>query len=174
MTLEDIFNLVAQNPKYVIFYFAILPVATLLAGLLDNDRGHTLPWNYIYSLLIYLAVVPGLFALTLNIYQFLFEKVSIMNMDLILQVLPIVSMVFTLLIIRRNVDLDYIPGFEKLSGLLMIITAVLGLMWLADRTRIVAFMYLRWELVLLIFVGLLLLIRFGFQRSFGSPYRSQR
>ena len=95
-------------------------------------------------------------------------------MDLILQVLPIVSMVFTLLIIRRNVDLDYIPGFEKLSGLLMIITAVLGLMWLADRTRIVAFMYLRWELVLLIFVGLLLLIRFGFQRSFGSPYRSQR
>lgn len=174
MTLEDIFNLVAQNPKYVVFYFAILPVAALLAGLLDNDRGHTLPWNYIYSFLIYLVAVPGLFALTLNIYQFLFERVSVMRMDLVLQVLPILSMIFTLVIIRRNVDLDYIPGFDKLSGLLMIITAVLGLMWLADRTHIIAFLYLRWEVVLLIFVALLLLIRYGFQRSFGSPYRSQR
>ena len=97
-----------------------------------------------------------------------------MDVDLILQVLPIVSMVMTLLIIRRNVDLDYIPGFDKLSGLLMIITAVLGLMWLADRTRIIAFMRLRWEVAILIFAGLLLLIRFGYQRSFGSPYRSRK
>ena len=53
MTLQDLFNLVAENPKYVVFYFAILPLAALLAGALDNDRGHVLPWNYIYSFLIY-------------------------------------------------------------------------------------------------------------------------
>ena len=174
MTLQDLFNLVAENPKYVVFYFAILPLAALLAGALDNDRGHVLPWNYIYSFLIYAVSVPGLFALTLNVYQFLFERTRVMDVDLILQVLPIVSMVMTLLIIRRNVDLDYIPGFDKLSGLLMIITAVLGLMWLADRTRIIAFMRLRWEVAILIFAGLLLLIRFGYQRSFGSPYRSRK
>ncbi len=174
MTLQDLFDLVAENPKYVVFYFAILPLAALLAGALDNDRGHALPWNYIYSFLIYAVSVPGLFALTLNVYQFLFERTRVMDVDLVLQVLPIVSMIFTLLIIRRNVDLDYIPGFDKLSGLMMIITAVLGLMWLADRTHIIAFLRLRWQVVILIFAGLMLLIRFGFQRSFGSPYRSRK
>jgi len=174
MTLQDLFSLVAENPKYVVFYFAILPVAALLAGWLDNDRGHAPPWSFIYSLIIYLVSVPGLFALTLNVYQFLFERTKVMQMDLILQVLPIVSMILTLLIIRRNVDLDYIPGFHKLSGLLMIITAVLGLMWIIDRTHIVAFLRLRWEVVLIVFTGLLLLIRFGYQRSFGNSYRSQR
>lgn len=174
MTLQDLFAYVAQHPNYVVFYFAALPLVALLVGLIDQDRGHNLPWNYLYSLLIYLVSVPGLFALTLNIYQFLFEQTSVMRLDLILQVLPIVSMVLTLLIIRRNVDLDFIPGFDKLSGLLMIITAVLGLMWLADRTHIIAFLRLRWEVVLLIFAAMLLLIRYGFQRSFGSPYRSRR
>jgi len=173
MTLQDIFDLVAQEPKYVVFYFAIIPVAAIIAGWLDGNRGHDLPWNYIYSLLIYLVSVPGIFALTLNVYQFLFEKRSVMEMDLVLQVLPIVSMLITLLLIRYNVDLDYIPGFDKLSGLLMVITGVLALMWVVDRTRIIAFVRLPFYAVIGIFLGLLLLVRLGWRRAFGMPYRSR-
>ena len=167
MTLQELFNAISQNPNWVIFFFAIIPFAALLGSFLDGDRGHTSPWKYIYSVLIYLVSIPGLFALTLNVYLFLFEQRSVMEMDLVIQILPIVSMVLTLLIIRNNMDMSYIPGFNKLSGLLMLITAVLCLMWIIDRTRIFAFFQLRFELVILIFIALLLMIRFGFKRAFG-------
>jgi hypothetical protein len=169
MTLQELFDLIGQNPNYVIFYFSLLPFAALLGTFLDGDRGHTSPWKYIYSVLIYLVSIPGLFALTLNIYFFLFEQQhSVMEMDLVLQVLPIVSMVLTLLVIRNNMDMRHIPGFNKLSGLLMLITAVLGIMWIIDRTHLIAFIRLRFEVVIIIFIALLLMMRFGFKRVFGA------
>ncbi len=174
MTLQDLFDHVAAHPRHVVFYFSIIPFAALLAGWLDRDRGHFLPWNYIYSLLIYLVAVPGIFAFTLNLYLFLFEQRSIMQLDLILQGLPILSMILTLLLIRNNVDLDYIPGFDKLSGLLIIITVVLAIMWFIDRTRIWAIIPLRFEFVLLLFFVLLIVLRYGWRKLFGMPYRSRR
>jgi hypothetical protein len=77
-------------------------------------------------------------------------------------------MVVTLLIIRRNVNLDYIPGFDKLGGLVMIIASTLIIMWFIDRMRIIVFSYLRFEYVILFFIGLLLVIRLGWKRAFGS------
>ncbi len=175
MSLNDLFDFISANPTYVVLYFAIIPVLAILFGWLDRGRGHNTPWRYLYSALIYLVAVPGIFALTLNIYLFLFERGhDILDSDLITQVLPIVSMILTLGIIRQGVDLDYIPGFDKLSGLLMIIFAALAIMWFIDRLRIVAFMRLPAGAVICIFVALLILIRYGWGKAFGSPYRSQR
>jgi hypothetical protein len=89
-------------------------------------------------------------------------------MDVLTQLLPIVSLVLTLAIIRRNVDLDYVPGFDKLSGLLLLITGLLGLMWLADRTHLIAFFQMRFEVVLAIFAVLLLLLRLGLRKIAGE------
>ncbi len=171
MTLRDFFSLIGANPSYIIFYFAIIPFAALLAGLLSKGEGHLSPWRFLYSILIYAVCIPGIFAVTLSIYYFLFEKRSILDTDVYIQLLPIVSMVLTLLIIKRNVDFDYIPGFDKLSGLMTMIAATLAIMWFVDRTHIVAITYLRFEIVLLIFGVLLLLIRFGWSRIFGSSAR---
>jgi len=173
MTLQDLFDYLAENPLYILFYFTIVPLIALIAGWFDQDRGHHMPWNYTYAFLIYAVSVPGIFALSFDVYMFLFERRSIMQTDVLLQILPVASMIFTLLIISRNVDLDYVPGFDRLSGLLFIIGAVIALMWIIDRTRIIVFSYLRFEYVLLIFVGLLLLVRFGWSRMFSSSYRSQ-
>ena len=174
MTLQEFIQYLAEHPLYLLFYFTIIPLLALIAGWSDQDRGHYPPWNYTYSVLIYAVSVPGIFAIALNVYLFLFEKRSIMQTDVLTQILPVAAMILTLLIIRRNVDLDYIPGFDRLSGLMVIIAAVMGLMWIVDRTRIIAFTYLRFEYVLLIFLGLLLLIHFGWSRMFGSSYRSRR
>jgi hypothetical protein len=167
MTLQEFFRLIAANPAYILFYFAILPVAALLANLLGKGEGNLSPWRYLYSILIYAVCVPGIFAVTLSIYFFLFEKRSILDTDIYIQILPIVSMVFTLLIIRQNADFDAIPGFDKISGLMMMIAATLGIMWFLDKTRIIAVTYLRFEMVLLIFAVLLLVIRFGWAKIFS-------
>jgi hypothetical protein len=167
MTLKDFFDLLTANPAYVIFYFSIIPFAALLAGWLGKGEGHIAPWKYLYSTLIYLICVPGIFAITVSIYQFLFERRSIWEADVFTQVLPIISMILTLQIIRRNVDLDYIPGFDKLGGLVMIITAALAIMWFIDRLRIIAFTFIRFEFVILFLVGLIIIIRYGWSKAFS-------
>ena len=162
MTLGEFFQAVSDEPVYIVFYFAILPFTALLAGwLADKEEGRESPWKYLYSTLLYLVCVPGIFAVTLDIYLFLFERRSIFDLNLLTQVLPILSMVITILIIRRNVDMSYIPGFDKLSGLVIMITATLIIMWFIDRTRIIVFSYMPIQYVLLLFAGLLLVVRFG-------------
>lgn len=164
MTLQELFNLIADNPDYILFFFFIVPFAALLALILGKGEGHLEPWTYLYSVLIYLACIPGIFAVTLNIYLFLFEKQRILETDIYTQILPIVSMVITILLVRRNVNLDKIPGFDKLSGLIMIISATLGIMWFIDRTRIWVISFIPFQYVVLIFFALLFVIRFGWKR----------
>jgi hypothetical protein len=167
MTLNDLLVYVGNHPEAVVLYFAILPIAALLLAWIAGAEGRNSPWNLIYSSIIYLSAVPGIFALSLSVYLFLFERRSIMNTDIYTQVLPILSMILTLNIVRRNVDLNYIPGFEKLSGLLMLIAGTIGLMWLVDRTRIFAIISMPFSAVILIFVALMLILRFGYRQAFG-------
>ena len=173
MTLKALFELLASQPSLIIAYFALIPVTALIAGILGKNEGHLTPWKYLYATLIYLVCVPGIFAITLNIYLFLFEKQPILNTDIFTQILPILSMVATLLIIRNNVDLEGIPGFDKLSGLMMMIFVVLILMWGLDRTRILflAFTYMPFYYVLLIFAALLVALRFGWSRMIAGPHK---
>ncbi len=174
MTLQELFDYFADHPKLILEYFILIPVLALVAGALDKDEGHYFPWNYIYAVLIYLVAIPGIFAITLNVYIFLFEKRNIMATDLSTQVLPVVSMIFTLWIIRKNVILDYIPGFDRLSGLMMLIAAALALMWLVDRFRVIAFTQIRFQYVILFLLALIFVMRYGMRSLFGSPYRSQK
>ena len=166
MTLREFFELLANNPSLIIGFFLLIPVTAVIAGFMGKNEGHISPWKYLYSTLIYLVTVPGIFAITLNIYLFLFESQSIFETDIYTQVLPIVSMAATLLVIKNNVNLEMIPGFEKLSGLLMLIFCLLGLMWVIDRTRIFigVFSFMPFWVVILIFAGLLLFARTGLKR----------
>jgi len=168
MTLKDFFQLLADNPVIIIAYFLFIPLTALIAGFLGKGEGHISPWRYLYSTLIYMVCVPGIFAVTLSIYLFLFERVSIFDTDVFTQILPVVSMLFTLLLIRANVDLDRVPGFGKMSGLLMMIVVALTFMWIIDKTRIIVFSYLPFQHVLLIFAGLLILMRLGFSKMMKS------
>lgn len=171
MTLNDLLMYLSNHPESVVLYFAILPVAALLLAWIAGVEGSRSPWKFLYSAVIYLSAVPGIFALSLNVYIFLFERTSILNMDIYTQVLPIVSMILTLSIVRRNVDLSYIPGFDKLSGLLLLIAATIGLMWLVDRTRIFAIISMPFSVVVLIFAGLLLALSFGYRQFFGRGFK---
>ena len=113
------------------------------------------PWKYLYSSLIYLVCVPGIFALFLSIYVFIFERRSIFQTDIYTQVLPIVSMFATLLLIRRNVSLDLVPGFGKITGLFMMIAAAFAFFWVLDKTHIIVISFLPLWQGVLIFAGLL-------------------
>lgn len=168
MTLKDFFQLLADNPIIIIAYFLFIPLTAFIAGILGKGEGHISPWRYLYSTLVYLVCVPGIFAITLSVYLFLFERISIFETDVFTQILPVVSMLFTLLLIRANVNLDRVPGFGKMSGLLMMIVVALTFMWIIDKTRILVFSYLPFQYVFLIFIGLMIMMRLGFSKMMKS------
>jgi len=161
MTLQDCFDLLSANPAIIIFFFCAVPMSAILACELDRGDSHLSPWKYLYAVLIYLVTIPGLFAVVLNIYLIVFEGRSIMRIDIYTQILPIVSMLLTLYIIRKNVDLDLIPGFDRLSGLMLIVFSFLAIFWVLDKTRIVAFTHFPFYYIIIFFVVLVLLAVYG-------------
>jgi hypothetical protein len=132
---------------------------------MGKGEGHLAPWKYLYSALIYLVCVPGIFAAALAVYLFLFQRGGdIFNVNLLTQVLPIASMIATLGIIRRNAPFDAIPGFGRLSSLMMMIFATFVLMYFLDRLHLIAWVNVPVQYLLLIVAGLLLAFRFALKR----------
>jgi hypothetical protein len=164
MTLRQFFDWVQTNPSVIIYYFAILFGITLLASAFAKGEGHLRPWNLLYAIIIYLVCIPGIFAITLSVYFFLFEKRSIMDTELLLQVLPVLMMFLTLYVIRKNVDLNYIPGFDKLSSLMLIITVLLCLMWVVDRTHLYAISFVPFYYVVILLVGGIFALRMAMKK----------
>ena len=102
MTLGEFFELCGRNPMLVLGYFILIPLIALLAMFFSKGEGHLSPWKYLYSVLIYLVCIPGIFAITLSVYLFLFERRSIMDTNMYTQVLPIFSMIVTIMLINAQ------------------------------------------------------------------------
>lgn len=164
MTLKEFFDLLSVNPAYIIGFFLLIPLAAFIGTIIGKGEEDEKIWQIYYSILIYLAAIPGIFSVTLNIYLFLFERRSVMEADVFTQILPIISMFATLMIIRKSVNLDKIPGFGNLSGLIWMIGAVLLIMWFMEKTRIYVFSYMPVQYVLFILVGLIVVFRVGWGR----------
>lgn len=167
MTLQDFFNSVSSNPALLTVFLLAVPALAFVVNLWSGKTAEEIwRWRFVYATLVYLACIPGIFAFTLNIYLFLFERQSIWQMNLITQVLPIVTMAATLMLIKRKLPFSYIPGFGKLSGFMTLIGAVIGILWFIDRTRIYAVTYIPFVYIIVGFVGLLLLVRFAWSKLF--------
>ncbi len=165
MTLQEFFDYLSANPFVVLALFLGIPLTALLANFMGRGEGHLSPWKYLYAVLIYAVCIPGIFVAALAIYMFLFERgSSIFNVNLLTQALPVLSMFVTLAIVRRNAPFDYIPGFGKLSSLMLLIAAVFVLMYFLDRIHLVAWVNVPVHYLVLIVVGLLLTFRFGLKR----------
>lgn len=164
MTLGEFFEWISSKPILILVYFIGIPLIALLAGVFSKNEGHLSPWKYLYSTLIYLVAIPGIFAVTLSIYLFLFERRSIMDTNLYTQILPILSMVATILLIKKQVSLDLVPGFDKISGLIMIIASIMALMWIIDKTHIYSITFMPFYVVVLILITGFIVIRLGLRK----------
>jgi len=137
MTLQQLFDTMAGNPMPVIIYFVMLPLTAFIVGLVtDDNEGYESPWKYLYSTIIYLVCLPGIFAVTMCIYHLLIDQKSFLQLNVLAYFLPILSMIVTLLIISKNVEIQYIPGFDKIGGLSMVIAATFITILIIQKTRI--------------------------------------
>jgi len=164
MTVKELFDYISANPQYLLFYFIALPVIAWIIGILGDDKCHKSPWREMYMVVIYAVMIPGIFAMFFNLYLFLFENNSIFNYNIFIQILPVISMIVTLFIIRRYVSFADIPGFDRIPGLIMVISSVIIILWIVDRFRIIAFTYLPFHYFILIFIALLIAFNWGLKK----------
>lgn len=164
MTLQELFQRIGNNPDFLLFYFLIIPLTAFLVSVFGKNEGHLSPWKYLYAFLIYLVSIPAIFAVGLTIYFFLFQRGDVMQTDVYLQLLPILILFLTIWLIRRNVSLSQIPGFDTLSGLWLMLFASMSLMFLLDRTRIIVFTYLPFQYLVGSFLVLFLIIYLGWRK----------
>jgi hypothetical protein len=137
MTVRDLVQLADRNPLVLVGVFVLLPLAAWVCGLLhDKGRGGTAPWRYVYSVLVYMACVPGLLSAVLTAYTLFFTRENLLDTSLLTHFVPIVSMIVTLAIIRSGVSFDDVPGFDRLSGLMVMIGCCFGLALAIQKTRI--------------------------------------
>ncbi|OWY22928.1 hypothetical protein C7N43_23050 [Sphingobacteriales bacterium UPWRP_1] len=138
MTLQEFFDILAANPAPVLIYFILLPVAAAIAGsLTTREEARQNPWKYFYSALVYMSSVPGIMALVLCVYTLFFERQrSLLEVNALVYFLPIIVMIATLLLINRKADMRHIPGFRRLSGLLMMLAVTFIAILIIQQTRI--------------------------------------
>lgn len=161
MTFGDFLAYLNNNPYFIVFYFLAIPLTAFLINVMGKDEGHMAPWCSIYTALIYMVVVPGIFSILLNVYHMLFEKQSIYDASIIAQVLPILSMIGSLMLIKRNVDFNQIPGFGKMTSFLGTVTAVMLILFVINKTHLIAFTYVKFHYIIIMLVVLFIALRYG-------------
>lgn len=166
MTLGEFLNMLSGQPLITTFYFTALPLSAALALMLNQGKGHLNPWKYFYTFIVFAVCIPGIFSITLSIYQFLFGHRDIMQANLYTQIMPPVSMFLTLFLVNRSVDFRQVPGFHKLSSLIIVLISVFTLMWIIDRTHIYSIVRMPFSIVFAIVGGAVLILLYMMKKFF--------
>ncbi len=174
MTIRDVLNLAGEYPLVVSGLFGAPVVLAWILGLLHGkarDRKEA-PLKYLYTLLVYGACIPGIAACLLTTYTLFFSHENILDVNLVVYFLPIVSMILTLAVIRRNVQLDAIPGFGRLSGLMLMIGISFVIALVINKLRFLLLFHSPFMTFVLLAIAAFALLRLGTAKVFKAKGRS--
>ena len=162
MTTRDLIQLAGQHPLVLVVAFVVPPLlAWLLGQMHDRRHGGEAPWKYFYAVLVYLACVPGMFSGVITAYTLFFSRENLLDANLLVYFLPIVSMIATLIFIRKNVSFDDVPGFDRLSGLMVMVGCSFAIALAIQKTRIWIFFGGSIEKLFLLAAGIFALLKWG-------------
>lgn len=137
MTVRELLGLCQQHPLALLALGLLPPLLVAAVGRLHAPgRGGASPWRHVYAVLIYVACVPGMGAAVLTGYTLFFTRESLLDANLLVYGLPILSMVATLVLIRKRVGFDEVPGFDRLSGLMVLLAVTFVLLLVVHKTFI--------------------------------------
>src|SRR3569623_1373525 len=122
MTINDLIHLANGHVLALVLFFLAPPVAAWLCGVMHGrGNGGNAPWKYVYSVLVYLECLPGVMACVMTGYELFFQHADLLKVIIAVYFLPIVSMIVTLIFIHKTVNFENVPGFDRISGLMVMI-----------------------------------------------------
>ena len=162
MTIRDLIGLAGQHPLALVIAFLAPPLAAWLLGMMHpRGQGGQAPWKYFSSGLVYLACVPGMFAAVVTAYSLFFSRENLLDANLLVYFLPIVSMAATLIFIRKSVPFDQVPGFDRLSGLMAMVGCSFAIALAVQKTNIFLFFGGSIEKLFMLAAGIFALLKWG-------------
>jgi hypothetical protein len=162
MTIRDLIDLAGQYPLVLAAAFLAPPLTAWLLGLMHpRGQGGLAPWKYFSAVLVYLTCLPGMFAGVITAYSLFFSRENLLDANLLVYVLPIVSMAATLVLIRRNVSFDQVPGFDRISGLMAMVGCSFVIALAIQKTNIFVFFGASIEKLFILAAGVFALLKWG-------------
>ena len=169
MSVLELFDYLKDHRWFLLGYTVGLPAFALLLRV--GRSGETSRFRrYLYSLVVYLSCVPGIFVLFSSLYLVAFRRENLLALDLLVFALPVLSMVVTLVVVRKSIDFDDIPGFQRIAGLFALTIGTFALLFVLDRLRILLFFRasILWFVVL--GVAIFVALKLGGRLLFGSRH----
>ena len=140
-----------------------------LTGVIHGENnGRNSPWKYFYTILVYLACIPGVLSAVLTGYIIFFTRENLLDTNVLVHFIPIVSMTVSLILIRKNVSYDDVPGFDRLSGLITMIAVTFIVVLGIYKTRLWVVFGGSVFVLVAVAVGLFALLKWGAYALFRS------
>ena len=171
MTLNELISVIDKQ-SIVLILFGVAPLLALGLRLFHGKGGGSKsPWKYLYSVLVYLCAIPGMFSAVLCLYTMLFLQQSLLDKSVTVYFAPMLSMILTLGSISRFVSLDDVPGFERISGLMTLLGITFFILLVLNRFNVWVVFFGNIGMMFVIGLILFLLLRWGAARAFRSNGR---
>jgi len=164
MTIQEIINLINDNPKPIIIYYLIILAITIIASIFVSRENYKSPFSYLFTALVYAVSVPGLASIVLVIYGFFFQKINFLQVNLIAYFLPILCLLLVFIILNKAVRLKTIPGFDKVSGLFVMIFLSMFIAYVLQKMFFGIIFFGKFQTLLIIFVIVLLAIKLAWNK----------
>ena len=163
MTLQDLINWFSIHQTDVLIYFGVFFVLSLLIVWMIRPNNFNF-FKYIISFLVYGVTLPGILSAILIAYSFFILKRSLLNVSFVTYFLPIISMTATLLILNSKVKMKDVPGFNRLSSLMVIISITFFLVFVLQKMHFGVFFIGGFSQLIILFIVLFVVLKLAWKR----------
>jgi hypothetical protein len=169
MTIQSLIKrLEYVSPLTLTGVFAAPPLLVWLMGFfIGQYRAKRNPWRYLYSIFVYLVSVPGILASVLIAYSLFFLRRNLLEVNIFVYYLPILSMIVTLVIIGRKVTWSYLPGVDRLYAVMIALVITFGGILAIQKTRIFIVFFGSIKVLIVIAVVCFIILKWATRKVFG-------
>lgn len=168
MTINTFLESFSNYENYALIYFGLMPLLGLLFSKLHKITIYHNVYDYILSIVVFGTTIPGISSLSLLFYSIFLLNENILNVNVILYFLPIISMILSLFIISRRVSFNRLPGFNKLWSLIIILLIVHIIIFFLFRLHFVIGFFSSFTSLFIIGVILFLILKYAANKLFNS------
>ncbi|MEP0947205.1 MULTISPECIES: hypothetical protein [Cyanophyceae] len=167
MTLQDLFTLFVayRHAVLLVLFFApwlALGLCILIPG--RQEEPFILNFNLGMASLSLVSAVGYLMFATQNGGWARVVKEA----DILLMLAPCYYVGVSLWVTRQRLPLEQVPAYRAIQGLALLSVGYLGLAWFLSKIRFLVFSYVPFQVLVLLLLGLVGVIYFGYLRLTGK------
>ena len=137
MSVNDLITAVGRHPEYIALYLGLVPLLGFMASYKIKFRLASAKLKMVLSAIMHLAAVPGMLSSALLFYSLFILHQNILNVDALVYFAPIISMFTTFILIKRKINLNQIPGCDRLFGVMVLLFMTCLIVLFLYRFRLV-------------------------------------